>query len=75
MTASLTAPSAVKADLRNAVRFAAAALPYPALSKRLGEEGVVWLNVLVNPDGSVITWYFIVSKSIANWRMNRWLRR
>lgn len=27
--------------------------PYPALSRRLGEEGVVRLNVLVNPDGSV----------------------
>lgn len=27
--------------------------PYPALSKRLGEEGVVRLNILVNPDGSV----------------------
>lgn len=27
--------------------------PYPALSKRLGEEGVVSLRVLVNPDGSV----------------------
>lgn len=26
---------------------------YPALSKRLGEEGVVRLNILVNPDGSV----------------------
>lgn len=27
--------------------------PYPALSRRLGEEGVVRLNVLVNADGSV----------------------
>lgn len=27
--------------------------PYPSLSKRLGEEGVVRLNILVNPDGSV----------------------
>ena len=27
--------------------------PYPALSKRLGEEGVVSLRILVNPDGSV----------------------
>lgn len=27
--------------------------PYPALSKRLGEEGVVRLNILVNPDGRV----------------------
>lgn len=27
--------------------------PYPLLSKRLGEEGTVRLNVLVNPDGSV----------------------
>lgn len=27
--------------------------PYPALSKRLGEQGIVRLNVLVNPDGSV----------------------
>ena len=27
--------------------------PYPALSRRLGEEGVVRLNILVNPDGSV----------------------
>jgi len=27
--------------------------PYPALSRRLGEEGVVRLNVFVNPDGSV----------------------
>lgn len=27
--------------------------PYPAMSKRLGEEGVVRLNILVNPDGSV----------------------
>ena len=27
--------------------------PYPALSKRLGEEGTVRLNILVNPDGSV----------------------
>ena len=26
---------------------------YPALSKRLGEEGTVRLNILVNPDGSV----------------------
>jgi protein TonB len=26
---------------------------YPSLSKRLGEEGVVRLNILVNPDGSV----------------------
>jgi protein TonB len=27
--------------------------PYPALSRRLGEEGVVRLKVFVNPDGSV----------------------
>jgi periplasmic protein TonB len=27
--------------------------PYPALSRRLGEEGVVRLNILVNPDGGV----------------------
>ena len=27
--------------------------PYPALSKRLGEEGQVRLSILVNPDGSV----------------------
>lgn len=27
--------------------------PYPSLSKRLGEEGTVHLNILVNPDGSV----------------------
>jgi protein TonB len=27
--------------------------PYPALSKRLGEEGTVRLNILVNSDGSV----------------------
>lgn len=27
--------------------------PYPALSKRLREEGIVRLNILVNPDGSV----------------------
>ena len=27
--------------------------PYPALSKRLGEEGIVRLNILVNADGSV----------------------
>lgn len=27
--------------------------PYPALSRRLGEEGTVRLNILVNPDGSV----------------------
>lgn len=27
--------------------------PYPALSKRLGEEGTVRLNILVNPDGGV----------------------
>jgi len=27
--------------------------PYPALSKRRGEEGTVRLNILVNPDGSV----------------------
>ncbi|MDP3421901.1 MAG: TonB family protein [Thiobacillus sp.] len=27
---------------------------YPALSKRLGEEGTVRLNILVNPDGSVV---------------------
>ncbi|MHB0916420.1 MAG: energy transducer TonB [Thiobacillus sp.] len=27
--------------------------PYPALSKRLGEEGTVRLNILVTPDGSV----------------------
>lgn len=27
--------------------------PYPSLSKRLGEEGTVRLNILVNPDGSV----------------------
>lgn len=27
--------------------------PYPALSRRLGEEGLVRLNVLVNADGSV----------------------
>ena len=26
---------------------------YPALSKRLGEQGIVRLNILVNPDGSV----------------------
>jgi protein TonB len=26
---------------------------YPALSKRLGEEGTVRVNILVNPDGSV----------------------
>ena len=26
---------------------------YPSLSKRLGEEGTVRLNILVNPDGSV----------------------
>jgi TonB family C-terminal domain len=27
--------------------------PYPSLSRRLGEEGMVRLNILVNPDGSV----------------------
>lgn len=27
--------------------------PYPSLSRRLGEEGTVHLNILVNPDGSV----------------------
>ncbi|MCL5060438.1 MAG: energy transducer TonB [Candidatus Thermoplasmatota archaeon] len=27
--------------------------PYPALSRRLGEEGTVRLSILVNPDGSV----------------------
>lgn len=27
--------------------------PYPHLSRRLGEEGTVRLNILVNPDGSV----------------------
>ena len=27
--------------------------PYPLLSRRLGEEGTVRLNILVNPDGSV----------------------
>jgi protein TonB len=27
--------------------------PYPALSRRHGEEGIVRLNILVNPDGSV----------------------
>ncbi len=27
--------------------------PYPALSRRLREEGIVRLNILVNPDGSV----------------------
>lgn len=27
--------------------------PYPRLSRRLGEEGTVRLNILVNPDGSV----------------------
>jgi protein TonB len=27
--------------------------PYPALSRRMREEGVVRLNILVNPDGSV----------------------
>lgn len=27
--------------------------PYPALSRRLGEEGTVRLNILINPDGSV----------------------
>ena len=27
--------------------------PYPHLSRRLGEEGLVRLNILVNPDGSV----------------------
>ncbi|MEW6592049.1 MAG: energy transducer TonB, partial [Pseudomonadota bacterium] len=27
--------------------------PYPALSRRLGEAGLVRLNVLVNADGSV----------------------
>lgn len=27
--------------------------PYPALSRRLGEEGIVRLNILVNADGSV----------------------
>lgn len=27
--------------------------PYPALSKRLGEEGVVWLRAYISPDGSV----------------------
>ncbi len=27
--------------------------PYPSLSRRLGEEGTVRLNILVNPDGSV----------------------
>ena len=26
---------------------------YPSLSRRLGEEGTVRLNILVNPDGSV----------------------
>lgn len=36
--------------------------PYPALSKRLGEEGVVRLNILVNPDGSV-AWLEIVKSS------------
>jgi len=27
--------------------------PYPSLSRRLGEQGTVRLNILVNPDGSV----------------------
>lgn len=27
--------------------------PYPALSRRLNEEGIVRLNILVNPDGTV----------------------
>lgn len=29
---------------------------YPALSRHLGEEGVVRLNILVNPDGSAPDW-------------------
>ena len=27
--------------------------PYPSLSRRQGEQGIVRLNILVNPDGSV----------------------
>jgi len=38
---------------------------YPALSKRLGEEGVVRLNILVNPDGSVARLEIIKSSGYA----------
>lgn len=39
--------------------------PYPALSKRLGEEGVVRLNILVNPDGSVAQLEIVKSSGYA----------
>ncbi|MFH1816452.1 MAG: energy transducer TonB [Pseudomonadota bacterium] len=39
--------------------------PYPALSKRLGEEGVVRLNILVNPDGSVARLEIVKSSGYA----------
>ncbi len=38
---------------------------YPALSKRLGEEGVVRLNILVNPDGSVARLEIVKSSGYA----------
>lgn len=39
--------------------------PYPALSKRLGEEGVVRLNILVSPDGSVARLEIVKSSGYA----------
>ncbi|MFP5408569.1 MAG: energy transducer TonB [Gammaproteobacteria bacterium] len=43
--------------------------PYPSLSKRLGEEGTVRLNILVNPDGSVA--WLELAKSSGHPRLDR----
>ncbi len=47
------APAAPTAPPRAADYLTNPKPPYPALSKRLGEEGMVRLKVRVNPDGSV----------------------
>jgi protein TonB len=49
-----TAPSAAPPTPPHPADYLANPKPsYPSLSRRLGEEGTVRLNILVNPDGSV----------------------
>jgi protein TonB len=49
-----TAPSAAPPTPPRPADYLANPKPsYPSLSRRLGEEGTVRLNILVNPDGSV----------------------
>ena len=54
MEAPKTAPSAAPPTPPRPADYLANPKPsYPSLSRRLGEEGTVRLNILVNPDGSV----------------------